>query len=133
MHHLYDQYDREFLSFIADKELRIPQDSESGEVLGFHERGWRVRADGRVQWVPATGQGTVVSYVVYHRQYLDAVPVPYTVALIELEEGPRLLARLIKMGQEGPVVGMAVKARFEKGSLVFQPALPQAKRREKAR
>jgi uncharacterized OB-fold protein len=41
----------------------------------------------------------VQSWVVFHRQYHAAFPVPYAVALVELEEGPRI---------EGRVVGTAL-------------------------
>lgn len=42
------------------------------------------------EWVPLSGRGVVQSWVEYHRQYHPAFPVPYTVLLVELEEGPRI-------------------------------------------
>src|SRR2546430_899310 len=45
-------------------------------------------------WVPASGQGTVYSYVVVH-QALDPAwqgDVPYVVAIIALAEGPHILS-----------------------------------------
>ena len=51
----------------------------------------------RYSWVPASGRGTVFSFVVYHRVYHRAFKekVPYVVAVIELEEGPRLISNLV--------------------------------------
>ena len=47
-------------------------------------------------WVPASGAATLASWVVYHRAYHPAFAalVPYTIGLIALAEGPRLLAPL---------------------------------------
>ncbi|MGQ4601316.1 OB-fold domain-containing protein [Nocardia sp. R6R-6] len=51
-------------------------------------------------WVEACGRGRLVSWVVYHRAihewFVDKVP--YTVAVVELDEGPRLISSLIPGG-----------------------------------
>src|SRR5262249_46814503 len=48
-------------------------------------------------WTPVSGRGRVFSYVVYHRVYHPAFKdrVPYVVAVIELDEGPRMLANVV--------------------------------------
>lgn len=48
-------------------------------------------------WEVASGRGRVISWVVYHRAFHEAFAdrLPYNVALIELDEGPRLLSNLI--------------------------------------
>lgn len=47
-----------------------------------------------VSWEPAAGRGRIVSWVVYHQAVHPAFAdrVPYTVAVVELEEGPRLIS-----------------------------------------
>ncbi len=120
VHTLYDDYDREFMEFIGNKELRIAVDTQTGEALGLHARSWRRAADTKVQWKPAKGGGTLISYVVFHRQYAQDFPTPYSVGLVELDEGPRLLARLAQAGQKEPTVGMHVTAQFDAGGLFFQ-------------
>ena len=49
------------------------------------------------RWEPASGRGTLVSWVVYHTAYHPAFEqrLPYTVALVRLDEGPQLLAGLV--------------------------------------
>lgn len=47
------------------------------------------------EWVPLSGRGVLQSWAVFHRRYHPAFPVPYTVALVELEEGPRIEAPLV--------------------------------------
>jgi uncharacterized OB-fold protein len=48
------------------------------------------------EWEVATGSGTIVSWVVYHHAYDPALAdrVPYAVALVQLDEGPRLLTNV---------------------------------------
>jgi uncharacterized OB-fold protein len=47
-------------------------------------------------WECASGRGTLLSWVVYHTAYHPAFAerLPYHVALVQLEEGPRLLTRI---------------------------------------
>ena len=51
----------------------------------------------RWQWNKASGRGHLVSWVVYHTGYHPAFAgrLPYNVALIELEEGPRLISNMV--------------------------------------
>ena len=50
-----------------------------------------------VGWEKAGGGGKVVSWVVYHSAYHDAFKdrLPYVVAIVELDEGPRLISNFI--------------------------------------
>ena len=49
------------------------------------------------EWKPVSGRGKVYSYVVFHRAYHPAFKgdLPYAVACIELEEGPRLMSNVL--------------------------------------
>src|SRR3546814_5783446 len=40
-----------------------------------------------VEWVPANGNGEVLSWCVFHRQYLEAFPPPHVVVAVRLAEG----------------------------------------------
>ncbi len=48
-------------------------------------------------WEEASGQGRLVSWVVYHVAFHDwfKARVPYNVATVELAEGPRLLSNIV--------------------------------------
>ncbi len=71
----------------------------------------------RVQWVTSEGKGTVYTYSIVHRAPSPdfAEEVPYIVAYIELDEGPRMMSR-IHAEPDQIVVGMRVKVDFEKFS-----------------
>jgi len=70
---------------------------------------------GPVEWDEASGRGTVYSYTVirqnYSRPFRDWIP--YVVALVDLEEGPRVMTNIVGCEPEAVTVGMAVKAHFE--------------------
>jgi uncharacterized protein len=84
---------------------------------------------GPVSFVEASGRGTVYSFTVirqnYSRPFRDWIP--YVVALVELEEGPRVMTDLVDIEPEAVTIGMAVQARFEEvsdtaGIALFAPA-----------
>jgi uncharacterized OB-fold protein len=61
----------------------------------------------------ASGRGTVYSYVVNHYPQVPAFDYPLVVALIELEEGTRLVANVRDIGPEEIEIGMPVEVAFE--------------------
>ena len=67
------------------------------------------------EWALTSGRGEVFSFVVMHRVYHKgfANDVPYTVALIALEEGPRFLSNLVDCRPDEVHVGMPVEVVFE--------------------
>jgi hypothetical protein len=50
-----------------------------------------------VAWETASGKATLVSWIVYHRAYQPpfATRLPYTVAIVELEEGARMITNIV--------------------------------------
>ncbi|HEX4220711.1 MAG TPA: bifunctional MaoC family dehydratase N-terminal/OB-fold nucleic acid binding domain-containing protein, partial [Acidimicrobiales bacterium] len=61
----------------------------------------------------ASGRGTIYSFVVNHYPQVPAFDYPLIVALIELEEGTRLVANVSHMTPETVAIGMPVIAEFE--------------------
>jgi len=85
------------------------------------------------EWEPleASGRGTIFSFVVNHYPQVPAFDYPLVVALVELEEGTRLVANVSGITPGTAAIGMAVEAGFEdfddELSLpVFHPASPGA-------
>jgi len=66
-------------------------------------------------FVPVSGRGKVFSFVTFHRVYHPAfaTEVPYVVALVELEEGPRMLSNIVGAKPENVVCEMPVKVVFD--------------------
>jgi uncharacterized protein len=67
-----------------------------------------------LEWVRASGRGTVYSFTVVHRTSEEfRAEVPFPVGLVDLDEGVRMMARL---DVADPVVGMPVEVVFERVS-----------------
>ena len=68
-----------------------------------------------LRWRSARGRGTVYSYSTVHRALLPGFEedLPYVVAMIELEEGVRLLSQIIGCAPEEVSIGLAVHVVFE--------------------
>ena len=68
-------------------------------------------------WEKAAGGGRLVSWVVYHRSYHPAFAdrLPYNVAIVELDEGPRLITNITGVaGGEGLEVDMKLHLHVER-------------------
>ena len=66
-------------------------------------------------WTPLSGRGKVFTYVVYHRVYHPgfADEVPYTVALVALEEGPRMICNIVGIPPDEVACEMPVHVVYE--------------------
>ena len=67
-----------------------------------------------VTWQKLSGRGKVNTWVVFHQAYFSAFKdaLPYNVAEVELEEGPRLLTNLVAVDNADIEVGMPVEIVF---------------------
>ncbi|MCK4177079.1 Zn-ribbon domain-containing OB-fold protein [Aciditerrimonas ferrireducens] len=110
-------------------ELRLQRCGACRQVFFYPRSSCPHCGSTEVPWFVASGRGRLHSYVISHR----AAPgfedeVPYAIALVELEEGPRLMANIVGMPQtpEALVLDMALEVAFEpRGDQmvpVFQPA-----------
>lgn len=69
----------------------------------------------RTEWAEASGRGTVHSFTIVHRAAFPEFQArtPYVVALIDLEEGPRMMTNLVGEGALDVAIGDAVAVTFE--------------------
>ena len=65
------------------------------------------------QWKPLSGKGTIISWVVFHHQYLPEFPPPYNVVAVQLAEGPIVISNLVGAEPEGGWIGRAVEVCYE--------------------
>jgi uncharacterized OB-fold protein len=70
---------------------------------------------GACTWKAVSGRGTVWSTIVFHQVYNQAYAhdVPYNVALIQLEEGPRMISNVVGVAPSDVKVGDKVRAVFD--------------------
>lgn len=79
----------------------------------------------QLEWVDAKGGGSVHSFTVIHRASDPAFAplVPYAVALIELDEGPRMMANIVGPDATAVKIGDRVRVTFQdrgEGAMVPQ-------------
>jgi uncharacterized OB-fold protein len=119
---------RPFWAGCADGVLRLRRCAACGR---HHAPTRAACACGSVDlsWVDVSGRGTVFSYTIMHRAPDPAfrAEVPYVIAIVEFEEGGRLMSNLTGCAPDAVHVGMPVKAVFETvgegvGVPKFQPA-----------
>ncbi len=72
---------------------------------------------------PVSGRGTVTTYTINHKQWLPGLPVPYVLALVELDEDPavRLPTNIVGIDPQLVTIGMPVEVLFEQVEEVFVP------------
>lgn len=96
--------------------------------VNAHELRIQKRADGTLQhppvpaiwldreqstdYVVASGNGTVFSFVVHHAPKVPGRTLPFVIALVELEEGVRMLGELRGVDPSAVQIGMPVRATY---------------------
>ena len=66
----------------------------------------------KLEWKAASGGGCIASFTVVRRGISADYPAPYIVALVDLDEGPRMMTGLIEVAPEDVQVGKRVEVTF---------------------
>ena len=66
-----------------------------------------------IEWAPSKGKGTVYSWVTYLKSPHSSFKSPYSVVLVELKEGVRLVSNLVDVKPEEIFIGMPVEVVFD--------------------
>ncbi len=109
-----DSDSRVFWEGIARHELLI-QRCEACQRYVFYPRACcpHCFAD-TLAWVRSEGIGTIYSYTVVHQAYGPfARQVPFVVAIVQLQEGVRMMSRIVGSPREAIRIGASVRVTFE--------------------
>ena len=107
---------RHFWDGCKEGELRLQRCSDCSESY-FPPRPFCPHCGSRkVEVYKASGKGVLWSYVINHRPRPDMGPDPYAIAVVKLEEGPKMMTNIVGCPQtpEALPLDMAVKVKFEK-------------------
>jgi uncharacterized OB-fold protein len=86
-------------------DLRFPPSVDCPKCLG-----------NEVEWVELKGKGKLLTYTTVHiAPTTFAKHVPYTIGIIALDEGPRMMARIVDTVPDGINIGMDVQVVFIEG------------------
>ena len=101
-----------FFEGAAQGRLLIQRCASCGRLR--HPPGPMCPACRSLEWdtVDASGRGVVYSYVVNHHPQVAAFDYPLVVALVELEEGTRLVSNVVGVDAHDVHVGMPVEVEF---------------------
>ena len=86
-------------------EMRLPTSPACPNCLG---EGY--------EWNEVSGRGTVYTFAIMHQRYHAAwePDLPYNIAVVELDEGPRMPANIIGIENDEIAVGMPVEVVWER-------------------
>ncbi|MFL6698064.1 MAG: Zn-ribbon domain-containing OB-fold protein [Vitreoscilla sp.] len=115
--------EQEYFEHVAAGRFMIQKSRSTGGYVFYPRVAEPGTGATDLEWVPASGRGTVYSTTTIRQK----PPTPnYNVALIDLEEGPRMMSRVEGIAPESVRIGMAVAARIvregEQSLVVFVPA-----------
>jgi uncharacterized OB-fold protein/acyl dehydratase len=65
-----------------------------------------------IDYVVASGKGTVFSFVVHHAPKVPGRTLPFVIALVQLDEGVRMLGELRNVDPGGVEIGMPVRTTY---------------------
>lgn len=112
-----------FWDACARHELRLQQCSSCGTFRHPPSPICPACLSDRQNWVRATGNGTVYTFVVVHQAlgkgWEDLVP--YVVAVIDLDEGVKMLTNVVHVAPADVAIGMPVEVVFKPAGNMTMP------------
>jgi len=119
-------HDKRYFDALAQGVFEIPQCRDCQKFHFFPRVCCPYCGSQALQWVAPSGKGIVYSVTIVRARQGD----DYTVVLVDLEEGPRLMSRVVDMPVEDVKIGMPVLARIDQTEdgplLVFTAAGEQS-------
>lgn len=106
---------------LADGRLLLQRARTSGAIIFPPRLMEPGSGDEDLEWVEASGLGTVHSVTII---YPKPPAEPYNVVLVDLDEGARLMSRVVGDGEV--MIGLRIRARIDRVGdepvLLFEPA-----------
>jgi uncharacterized OB-fold protein len=104
-----------FWEAAKDKRLLLPRCNMCGRFFFPPSQRCRHCLSPEIVWAESKGIGRIYSFVVYYRPYHPAfeAEIPYIVAIVELDEGVRLLSNIIGTPAESVRCDARVRVIFE--------------------
>ncbi len=109
-----DEVTQAWWNATAEKQLKIQECRFCGHVQHYPRPFCLSCENDDLDLVEVSGEGKVHSFTVVHRSAYDELPAPYVIALVDLEEGVRLLTRLMECDIGSLECDLAVSVRWIK-------------------
>ena len=110
----HDAKVRQVLSSLREGRLLIQKCGSCGKLRHYPRPVCDACFSMQYDWTEVSGRGTIYSWTRTHHAFLPAfkADTPYILVTVDLEEGPRMNARLHGDGRD-PVIGASVICKFE--------------------
>ena len=120
----------EFWAATAGQEFRYQVCQDCGTVVWHPRSHCTGCVGGTLEWRTSAGLGTIYSYSIVRQSYHPFFrnQVPYVVALVDLDEGPRFLTNVTDIGDpdKDVSIGQRVKIVWEQHDAVSIPLVAPA-------
>jgi uncharacterized OB-fold protein len=103
-----------FWDATAEGKFLLPRCADCSTVIWYPRAFCPACNSFNITWFEASGKGTIYSFTVNRRGQGDYRDLPYVVAYVELEEGPRVLTNIVDVEFDALKVGMPVQVVFHK-------------------
>lgn len=104
-----------FWEAAREHKLLLQRCGDCGAFQFFPQSLCRGCLSQRLNWIEASGRGTIYSYTIVHRAPSAAFErdIPYVVALVELDEGVRMMSNVVGCVPQEVSIGMEVEVLFD--------------------
>lgn len=90
--HHYSPYDAPFWESINQGQMKLQRSVDGGVFRYPPGPACPESLSLDYEWAAVSGRARILSWTVFHRQYLPAYPAPHLVVAVQLEEGPLMVS-----------------------------------------
>lgn len=102
-------YDQPMWESVDARQMRLQRCTRCGTFQYPPGPGCHACLSMDLEWIPIGGGATILSWVIFHRQYLPAYPAPYNSIAVRLDEGPIMISNLEGEKPSGTWIGERVR------------------------
>ncbi|MFC1921610.1 Zn-ribbon domain-containing OB-fold protein [Chloroflexota bacterium] len=112
---LIDEENTQYWEYCRKHELRLQKCTECGLIRSRISVICPNCNSMESEWAKLSGKGKVFSFIIYHRAFHPAYAndIPYDVAIIELDEGPRIQSNVVDCNVNDIKIDMPVEVYFD--------------------
>jgi len=110
-----DEESRGWWEALGRQELSVQRCRDCGTVRLPPRAVCPACLSSQVAWERASGRATVYSFTVTHQNQAPGFrdELPYVLAIVELDEGPRIMTNLVECAPDAVQIGMPVEVVFD--------------------
>lgn len=112
---------RQFWEACARHELVLQRCAGCSTAVFYPRSVCPACGSSRLEWGPASGSGTLYSYTVARRATHRRLRAPYVIAIVELDEGPRMTSTVVGTDLDDLAIGSRLQVDFEDDETVSFP------------